>query len=545
MKQSIVIIGFLFIFNSIILGQKPDYISGSISYVTSQNVYVKFNSTKDISKGDTLYIFNTENYNPALIVSNKSSISVVCKPIAKISFQKGQSIFYKWNKDETQNQKEESIEAATIVSDNDVVTEIENSTLNSQEKAEPPPLKTQERADVSGKISVSSYSNFSSERPLVQRMRYTLALNTDHISNSNFSTETYVSFNHTNNNWDQIKNNVFNGLKIYNLAVKYESKKDLNIYLGRKISSHLSSLGAIDGLQVSKGLGSFKIGAIAGSRPDLNDYSFNINLFQAGIFAGHEWKNQSNALMRNNIAVVEQQNSGNTDRRFLYFQHYQSLVKNLSLFGSLEMDLYKKINGVSQNDFSLTNLYLLIRYRALRNLSLSASYSNRNNIIYYETYKSFIDQLLDRTRLQGFRFTVNYRPISKISIGVRTSYRSRKSDVRPNINLNGYFNFISIPGINLNVSLSATYLETSYLNGSIYGLRLNKDIIKRKLYGSLNYRYVKYSYTYTDMQTNQNIPEIQLNWRILRDLRATFALEAIFEKDYQYQRVYFNISKRF
>lgn len=541
MKRLIITAAFSILLHTFLMGQASDYLAGTISYITSQNVYVKFNATSKISIGDTLFFKTYNQYNAAMIVSSKSSISVVCQPIGATKFEKGQSIYFK----QINNNSQKETEAVVIVASDDqsnIKTDESPSTI---QKAKTNNTKVDERADISGKISVSSYSNFSSKRPLIQRMRYTLALNTDYISNSNFSTETYISFNHTNNNWDQIKTNLFNGLKIYNLALKYESKKNLNIYLGRKINSNLSSLGAIDGLQVEQGIGNFTIGAIAGSRPDLSDYSFNIDLFQAGVFAGHEWKNESKGFMRNNIAVVEQQNKGNTDRRFLYFQHYQSLIKNLSVFGSLEMDLFKKINDVSQNDFSLTNLYLLIRYRALKNLSFSASYSNRNNIIYYETYKNYIDQLIERTSLQGYRLTVNYRPINKISIGARASYRSRKTDIRPNINLNAYFNYLSIPGIQVNASLSATYLETSYLNGTIYGLRFNKDLIKGKLFGSLNYRYVRYSYTFSDMKTQQNIPEIQLNWRILRNLRATFAVEAIFEDENTYQRIYVNLTKRF
>lgn len=287
------------------------------------------------------------------------------------------------------------------------------------------------------------------------------------------------------------------------------------------------------------------MGAFVGSRPDYSDYSINLDLFQAGIFAGHELKNNSNGIMRNNFAFVEQQNKGNTDRRFIYFQHFQSLIKNLSLFGSIEMDLYKKINGISQNTFSLTYFYIMLRYRALKNLSFSISYSNRNNIIYYETYKSFIDRLIEQTSLQGYRFTINYRPINKLSLGVRASYRSRKTDLKPSINLNAYLSYLSIPFINSSATLSATYLETSYLTGTIYSLNLNKDLVKRKLYAGLNYRYVIYNYGFTDMITHQHIPELQLNWRILKDLRASIGVEAIFEDQYQYQRIYINLTKRF
>jgi len=536
MKKIVVSILFLYLYVFPLFGQNVDLNKGSVSYITSQSVYTKFNSTDGINEGDTLYL-NIDGVNrAALVVTNTSSISAVCAPIGNFTFEKGQEVFFK--------NKNPDKPIAADQNETNVAEEVAIASSPAISPASEPP-ENKDISEISGKISLSSYSNFSSQTSLNQRMRYTFALNADHISNSPFSFESYLSFNHSNQNWDLIKDNIFNGLKIYNLAVKYKSKKDLSIYLGRKINPNLSNLGAIDGLQIEKKLNGFTLGAFAGSRPNYTDYSYNFNLFQAGIFAGHELKNQIGGLMRNNIAVVEQQNNGNTDRRFIYFQHYQSLIKDVSIFGSIEMDLYKKINGVSENSFQLTNLYLMIRYRILRNLSISASYSNRNNIIYYETYKSFIDRLIEQTSLQGFRFSVNYRPINKLSIGARASYRSRKSDLKPSINLNAYLNYLSIPFINTSATLSATYLETSYLKGTIYSLNLNKDLVKRKLYGSLNYRYVIYNYSFTDMITHQHIPEIQLNWRILKDLRASLAVEAIFEDDYKYQRVYINLSKRF
>jgi hypothetical protein len=537
MKKIVVSIIFLCLSVFHIFGQNTNLNKGAVSYITSQNIYIKFNSTEGINEGDTLYLNPDGADQAALIVTNTSSISAVCKPIGNFTFEKGQEVFFKSKK------TDKSIEAT--LNETNTVAETVAIVSSPTSSPVPPPPENKDLSEISGKISLSSYSNFSSKTSLNQRMRYTFALNANHISNSSFSFESYVSFNHSNQNWDLIKANIFNGLKIYNLAIKYETKKDLNIYFGRKINPNLSNLGAIDGVQVEKKFNGFTLGAFAGSRPNYSDYSYNFDLFQAGLFAGHELKNRMGGLMRNNIAIVEQQNNWNTDRRFIYFQHYQTLIKDVSIFGSAEMDLYKKINGVSQNSFQLTNLYLMIRYRILRNLSVSASYSNRNNIIYYETYKSFIDRLIEQTSLQGFRFSVNYRPINKLSFGARASYRSRKTDLKPSINLNAYLNYLSIPFINTSATVSATYLETSYLKGTIYSLNLNKDLVKRKLYGSLNYRYVIYNYSFSDMITHQHIPEIQLNWRILKDLRASLAVEAIFEDDYQYQRVYINLSKRF
>lgn len=540
MKKVILLILFFGLWISMSYSQESKNIrKGHVSYVTSQNIYVKFTSTDGIGEGDTLFFEKDTKIIPAMIVSNTSSISAICKPLGSLKFEKEQELVF--------FPKKEDLPKINEIVATEKITEIATETAppNSSNQKTTKTEQTDNEPELNGKISLSSYSNLSSKTPLNQRMRYTFALNAEHISHSNFSIESYLSFTHSNQNWDAVKDNIFNGLKIYNLALNYQNKKGLNIYFGRKINPNLSNIGAIDGLQIEKNIGSFVVGGIIGSRPDYLDYSYNFNLFQFGVFAGHRFINKNKGEMRNHIAIVEQQNNWNTDRRFAYFQHSQNLVKNLSLFGTAELELYRKVNGIIENTPRLTNLYLILRYRILRNLSFSLSYSNRNNLIFYESYKDLVDRLIEQTSLQGFGVSVNYRPINKLSLGVRGTYRSRESDIRATKNLNAYISYLSIPGINTTATLSGTYLETSYLNGTIYSLNLSKDIVKRKLFGGLNYRYVAYHYTFTDLKTKQHIAALNLNWRIYHNLRASMAVEAIFENDYQYQRIYFNITKRF
>ena len=176
-------------------------------------------------------------------------------------------------------------------------------------------------------------------------------------------------------------------------------------------------MGAIDGLQYELRLKSFTIGLVGGFRPDYLNYSFNADLVQFGGYLGHDYSNK-NGSMQTTLAFIDQLNNGNTDRRFAYLQHTNALVKNLFFFGSVEVDLYKQImtppsdtiqtdtTYTQDNSPSLTNLYLSLRYRPIRQLSLSVSYSSRQNVIYYETYKDIVERLLEETALQGFTFQV-------------------------------------------------------------------------------------------------------------------------------------------
>src|SRR5678815_2277853 len=54
-----------------------DTIKGSVTYKTSQNIYVKFGSTKNIEIGDTLYLSRQGILQAGLVVHQVSSTSCV------------------------------------------------------------------------------------------------------------------------------------------------------------------------------------------------------------------------------------------------------------------------------------------------------------------------------------------------------------------------------------------------------------------------------------------------------------------------------------
>jgi len=509
---------------------------GTISYITGNSIYVKYSSTEHISIDDTLFSAKGE---AILVVKNKSSISLVCDKLGSFSFNKGDKVFT--SEKTIKETKKESNVAPVAVSSTEAKTEIKETEQKTNARQ-----SKQKKDAVYGKLSISGYSNFSNTPGgNSQRMRYTFAMYADDIGKSKVSAETYISFVHNNNNWSDIQNNIFNGLKIYSLAVNYKPVESLKITLGRKINNNLSNLGAIDGLQVEKTWKSVITGVFIGSRPDYQDYSFNFNLLQYGGYVGHIYRNKAKREMKTTIAFAEQKNGGVTDRRFAYIQHFNALAKNLYFFGTAEVELYQNVNGIQKSVFNLTNLYFMLRYRALKNLSFSGSYSDRTNPIYYETYKDFVDRLLDNQELQGFRFSVNYRPIRKLSINIRAGYRSRADDPRATKNANVRISYSDIPGIHASATISGTMLQTPYLQGQIYGLRLSKDLIAGKVYGSLSYRYVHYNYSYMIGKTTQNVGDVNITWRIIRKLSFALAYEGQFEGSYNYNRVYVDLIKRF
>ena len=99
----------------------------------------------------------------------------------------------------------------------------------------------------------------------------------------------------------------------------------------------------------------------------------------------------------------------------------------------------------------ISNLYLSLRYRVMQKLSLSVSYSARKNIVYYESYKSFLDKMLESETLQGYSFHLNYSPVSSLSFGLTAGYRFQNQDARDSRNLHGYVSYL-VPRLKVNTT---------------------------------------------------------------------------------------------
>lgn len=508
-------------------------ISGRVSYVTTSSVYVRFENTSHLNTGDTLFLEREGRLMPAMVVSNKSSLSCVCLPLPGMAFSENDRVVSKFSLPPAaaEASQAETVQDKEVVDESPVVVD--------------EPEKEVRRQSIGGRVSVSSYTNWTSAQDEVgQRMRYTFSFGGQNLGGSKLSLEMYISFVHRLDQWEEIEQNIYNGLKVYNLSLRYDITQGTRLWLGRKINYRLTSLGAMDGLQFEQDFGSFTLGAVAGSRPDYSDFSINFDLFQYGLYLTHHYQNKAGS-MENTLAYMDQNNQWQTDRRFVYFQHTNTLVKNLFLLATAEMDLYGVEDGQASTTFDLSALYLLLRYRVRSNLSLSASYTARQQIIYYETYKDFLERLLEENTLQGYRLMVHYRPLKHLAFGIKGGYRFRPDDPDPSKDLYGYLSYSMVPGIKANATASVAWLETSWQTGWVYSLGLSRDLVAGKLFGGLNYRYVSYDFNTSDTPLVQHIAEVNMNWRIYGKLTLGAYYEGAFESEDNFHRVYLNLTQRF
>jgi hypothetical protein len=516
---------------------KTEDVEGNVSYTTSQSIYIKYTSTAGIIAGDTLYINLNNQLVPAVVVKNLSSTSVVSTPISDIKINVNDKIVARRRIENKKPEKEKPV----VIDNNLPAIDTSGVTIKANTKSKAGSRKQK----IFGYASISNYSNFSNTPAHYSYVNnFSLSFNINNMGNTKFSLASNMLFRQENGEWENVKKNVFRGLKIYNLSVRYDINKSLFLLLGRRINPNISNIGAIDGLQVEKSIKGFFMGALAGFRPDHRDYGFNFNLLQFGGYIGYNMQTPKRN-MQNSLAFVEQMNNMKTDRRFLYFQHSSSLLKNVNLFVTMEMDLYKVVNEQKQNTFTITNLYASLRWRPVKKLTLSGTYDARNNVIYYETNKNYLNTLIEMQTRQGFGFYANYTIAKNLYMGIRVGYRFQKKDLRPTKNAYLFLTYSNIARSQISATLSSTILESNYLQGNVINLRLSRPFMSGKMNLGCGYSFVNYKILNGESTFRQHIADINFSTEIIKRFSIALNVEADFEKKNQFYRAYIQLRKRF
>ncbi|MEH6537247.1 MAG: hypothetical protein V7719_12690 [Psychroserpens sp.] len=512
--------------------QDNEYIlEGKVTFITSKNVYVKFDNTQMIKIGDTLRISNNK---PCLLVNNKSSSSVVCTKINDCDIEKDTIVLCQY-----------SLVNDAVIEEEAIVEDIGISYNDSIKAINIKPKEFEYTEKIKSRLSVASYSTLSDLRDDNHRIVSRFSLYADHINHSKFSLETYLNYrkNISSNNARSSRND--NAIRVFNLALKYDVDSTLSIALGRKINYKISSLGAIDGMQAEKFFGKNYVGVIAGFRPDIFDFGFNSDLLQYGAYIGRLTDNE-NIRSQTTLGIAEQRNNGEVDRRFTYLQHSSTLFKKLNFYVASELDIYNKLNDSLSNSPRLTNLYVTARYRFNRKINLSLSYDSRKRIIYYKTYETNIEELLDEDiARQGFRARLNIKPFKNVFSGFSYSKRFQSDNQNKSDNLYGYVSFSKLPRIEGRVSLTYNKNSTNYLESNIASLRYSTAFLDDRLNADFYYRFVDYKYKSTVPDFSQHYVGTYLSYYIDRSLIVSLSGEYSTYNGENNYRINTRIIKRF
>ncbi|MEM7368076.1 MAG: hypothetical protein AAF587_05705 [Bacteroidota bacterium] len=537
MKHLFTLLSFLFgTFVFTAAQSNADVVKGTVSYVTSRSVYVSFENTEQIAVGDTLRVSGSNG--PCLLVTNKSSSSCVCSPINDCVIAKGDEVEVALRPTSEVVDINDPPQAADPVAEPESDSPEETGTT-----ADPPEPLYKEK--IRGRFSVSDYSFLASDRDDRHRLMSRFALTADHINNSKFSFESFLTYRHIIPSDPAAIDVNTSFFRVYNLAVRYDVDPSLSIVAGRRINPKTSSLGAIDGLQAEKYLGKSYVGAIVGSRPDIGTFAVNPNLLEYGGYVGR-MSDDKNFYSETTLGFIEQRNKGKIDRRYAYFQHSSTIARKLSLFSSMELDMYRSVNGVSSSELRLPNLFVSATYRPVRKVNLMISYDSRKRILYYETLQTEIERLLnDDLARQGIRARLNIRPIRYLSVGGSYSQRFQSDQQNKSDNIHAYVTVTKVPAIGGRFGVTYNNNASNYLNSNIYAARYSRSFIDNKLSAGLYYRYVDYVFKNSDLSRIQQYIGTNLSYKLTRTLVFTLAGErSDFNGETNY-RIYSRIIKRF
>ncbi len=446
-------------------GQKAQPQTGRVSYVTSSSIYVKFDNTEAILVGDTLSLWQAEDLVPALVVQQKSSISIVGKPIGDLKLVKGNEIYFSGR-------------------------ELKKRDASKTVKK---PI-ARKKDNVKGLVSVASYLTGSSATDFNARNMARIRFSANNIHDSRFSVSTYMIYRQ---NLEASEDSIYQSpglFNVYNLFLKYEKVGDYSIGLGRKINRRVASLGMVDGLHAEKQLGMFHVGGIAGFRPDPHDNSFNTDLQQMGGYFGAS-QAKGKVSFETTVGLLEQRNGQAVDRRYIYGQTSASVGNNFNLFSSAEMDLYSLNTDLTQGGSRLTNLHISSHFRVHKSVRLSVSYDTRRQIIFYETYRTYLERLIaDDEARQGIRARINWKPMKGVNVGLSYGKRYQNSLQNASDNYNAYASIRNLPVIGGLLSGNINVNQSAYLNSASTTIRHNRFFFKNKVNVSNYLRTVVYTY---------------------------------------------------
>lgn len=513
------------------VAQTAGKLTGMVTYISSSHVYVQFTGTDGIKAGDTLYAASPEEV-PVLRVKYISSRSCSAERINNANVKLNDTVhaYIPIPGIQDKSEKVDTVKQAIV-----------------RELPAPVPIfRKTGKKNLWGKFSIQSLSNISNSgaRDNFQRWRYSFSLGADSIAGSKFGFSSYMFFAYNTRDWQSVKSSVGKALKIYDLSLSFRPDANNRLWAGRHLNFRISNIGSIDGLQYEHETGNLYFGGIVGSHPDFSDYGYNLKMFEYGVYAGRT-DSVSSGKMENTVAFFNQTNNFRTDRRYLYYQHTNNIIWNTSLFASTEIDLYKKENGIDKNTATLTSLFVSLYYNPSNLVSLSLSYDARRNVVYYETYKSFIDSLFTNEMRQGYRLSLMLRPFNGIMLSLNGGYRFQKSDIKPSRNFGANFYMSELPFLKVNMNASYTRLISSYTDGNIAGLRFTKYFYPTDLSMSLDIRRTEYKYNFNIQTVVQNSIGADISYRLPLDIYLGINYEGVFEKQRTYGRFFLDLTKRF
>ncbi len=262
-----------------------------------------------------------------------------------------------------------------------------------------------------------------------------------------------------------------NQSRIYGFAASYDDTSTV-VSLGRIIPGFAPSIGYIDGALFSQRAGEFTFGTSFGFQPGFSLRGISSDYKKIAFFA------QYNPAAAGTISLAY----ARTYFRSAIDREATSILGNLVVSSTFfvyfnsEFDLRKK----SGSDFilspRLTNLYVNLNYRAIRNLSIGVGVDASRPYYNFETIRSVPDSLLVNGLRSGITLSLNWMLPGGMTL--YNTYNPRTSEDGFGREYSNYssFNFNNLlsSGVNLRTHLNLNVSRYTKTTG--YGISVQRTI---------------------------------------------------------------------
>jgi len=503
---------FFFIIFGCIYSQENIHIDGTITYITTNQVYSNIGLNKGAVIGDTLKVLR-RGQELGLIyitsIANKSSVSESLIPISQ--FQLGDRVVL------------EKIKQEILILDKKVIVQ----------DPKPTTTKIKRQWRQSGNISLrymsSQYSNKTTRNRSIGMMNY--RLRSSGILKPNL--------------WIYGRSNLLSGdFNLYQARITLgQTNSKFYMQMGRVFSSNLSGLGATDGLVASTNLvKGITLGVLGGYLPAQKNMNFSKDVIKTGGFVHIKTKTK-NMRLSGSVALAQQKFKGNTDREFVYWTWRSDYKKALTLSVNQTLDLYSDQSVGTRNSLTPTSNQISLRFRPMSGLSIQSRYSGRRQVLYFESEQTLPDSLFQDELRSGWynAFSWSNDWFGNVQFGL--NLRSQKSFDRPaSVIVFGY----QTPNQKNKRSyrFKTNFIRNDLLTGMRLVLGVDQSLNKNNsLYVDADF----YSYGYGNKTADYFQTRIStgVNWRIQKKIRFSCNIDYLKDKSYNNLFIYAGVNYRF
>jgi len=262
--------------------------------------------------------------------------------------------------------------------------------------------------------------------------------------------------------------------RVYRLQGIWRPEQGLNrLAIGRQRHGSLPSLGSFDGLSADFGSRDAHLfGVAAGTQPDVEDWSYSTDLFEAAAFAEGRWR-LADGLTTLGFAGVGSYAESEISREYGVLRASYRGGRSY-LLAHQELDLnrgWKK--DAEGSSFDATNRYLTARYRLHHRLTVSAGMDSRRTLRLYrdrETPETEFDDSFRTGVWAGMRTAITRSTDAEFQWRTRSGGASGSMDA-----FSLWLRRIPVPWTQYQVGARGSYYTNDFYDGWLTSLWLRGD----------------------------------------------------------------------